>query len=150
MCELACSLAKEGEINPSLSRIRLREERFKGYWIPIVCVNCSNPPCISNCKTKALVKDTVTGWVELIREKCIDCALCIPHCPFGALHLTPSGKVILCDLCEGNPECIEFCATKAITYQKRDEPRGRTLMWSVSTEMDKPRQKIRPRKSKKR
>jgi len=34
--------------------------------------------------------------------------------PFGGLLLDPDGKPITCDLCGGNPRCVEICPNDAI------------------------------------
>ena len=32
----------------------------------------------------------------------------------------PEGKLIKCDLCDGDPNCVKFCETKAIEYVRSD------------------------------
>jgi Fe-S-cluster-containing hydrogenase component 2 len=41
----------------------------------------------------------------------------VQACPFGALTFdVEKGKVIKCDLCNGEPKCAEFCPVGAIKY----------------------------------
>ena len=55
------------------------------------------------------------GRVEVDYEKCIGCRTCVSVCPFGAMHFVASDrKVIKCDLCDGDPQCVRFCDTKAV------------------------------------
>jgi Fe-S-cluster-containing hydrogenase component 2 len=43
--------------------------------------------------------------------------LCAKACPFGAIFTHKDLKFpIICDLCEGNPECAKICPSKAILY----------------------------------
>ena len=38
-------------------------------------------------------------------------------CPFGAMNFnTIDKKVIKCDLCDGEPQCVRFCDIKAVDY----------------------------------
>ena len=38
-------------------------------------------------------------------------------CPFGAMHYVASDrKVIKCDLCDGDPQCVRFCDVEAVSF----------------------------------
>lgn len=119
LCELVCSLAKEKESNPAKSRIYTESYMMEGLRIPRVCVNCSHPACVDACPFEALRKDETTGIVVLDYEKCSHCGDCVEACPFGGLRMTPEGKLIKCDLCGGDPECVKVCETRAIQYVER-------------------------------
>jgi len=42
-------------------------------------------------------------------------------CPFGAISYNAmDGKIIKCDLCGGEPQCVRFCDVKALTYVEAD------------------------------
>ena len=48
---------------------------------------------------------------------CVGCKVCTIACPFGTINFNQdTGKVIKCDLCDGDPECAKMCPTEAITY----------------------------------
>jgi len=50
-------------------------------------------------------------------EACVGCRMCIIACPFGGPSINPdTRKTIKCDLCQGEPKCVEFCVTKALEY----------------------------------
>jgi Fe-S-cluster-containing hydrogenase component 2 len=119
LCELICSLTKEGEANLSKARIQVSRLTIDGLMIPHICRNCREPPCIKACRRKAINKDAETGWVTIDKQRCNNCTLCIPVCPYQAIVLTPEHEVLLCDVCDGNPKCVEICPTQAIQFTER-------------------------------
>ena len=114
-CELACSFCKEGEFRPAVSRIAVH--RFeKGQNIPMTCFQCEDAACLKVCKTGALYRDA-DGVVQVDREKCIGCRMCVMACPFGNItYHRPAKSVLKCDQCGGDPQCAAFCPTQAIEY----------------------------------
>lgn len=117
VCEFICSLHHENEINPIKSRIQVISWEREGIEVPMVCQQCEDPPCEAACPTHAIYRDPQTGAMLIKEEACIGCRMCINVCPFGGSSIHPdTRKVIKCDLCQGEPECVEFCATKALEY----------------------------------
>jgi Fe-S-cluster-containing hydrogenase component 2 len=48
--------------------------------------------------------------------------MCVAICPFGGAKFDSiSNKVIKCDLCDGDPQCVRFCETKAIEYVEAEK-----------------------------
>ncbi|MCK4274013.1 MAG: 4Fe-4S dicluster domain-containing protein [Dehalococcoidales bacterium] len=121
LCQLACSMVKEKQPNPARARISIQRLVMDGLMLPRICLNCKKPPCIDACRRKAITKDVRTGWVTIDKEKCNNCKLCIAACPFSAIVVTPEDEVLLCDVCEGNPKCVEMCPTGAIQFASRAE-----------------------------
>jgi len=121
ICQLACSMVKEKEPNPARARISIQRLVMDGLMLPYICLNCKNPLCIEACRRKAIIKDPQTGWVTIDKEKCNNCTLCISACPYHAIVLTPEKEVLLCDVCGGNPKCVEMCPTGAIQFANRSE-----------------------------
>lgn len=120
MCELACSFVKEKKIIPNVARINVVADFEKGLSTPVVCMQCEDAPCLNICPTKALSRNLATGAIVVSAEKCIGCKLCTTVCPYGAIVFVPEKKyVVKCDLCDGEPTCVKFCCTGALTY---DEP----------------------------
>jgi Fe-S-cluster-containing hydrogenase component 2 len=37
---------------------------------------------------------------------------CVPACPFDTVFVAPSGEVLKCDLCGGDPACVKACSTR--------------------------------------
>ena len=119
MCEMACSLEKEGECNRVYSRIKVIK-LDEGMDIPSVCLQCEDPVCEKVCPVKAIARDS-NGTVLIDYESCIGCKMCLALCPLGAISLNPqSKKIIKCDLCSGDPTCVKFCQPKAIDFVRRD------------------------------
>lgn len=133
-CMMACSLAHEGEANPSLSRIQIVQDPFQRYPNDLQqyqCRQCATPLCVQNCPTGACHVDTANGNVRVIDEaKCIGCQTCLNSCP-QTPHRTVwnpvTKKSSKCDLCVNTPywgeqggptgkqACVEVCPMKAIS-----------------------------------
>jgi Fe-S-cluster-containing hydrogenase component 2 len=96
---------------------RIAVHRFdKGQNIPMTCFQCEDAACVKVCKTGALSRNA-EGVVQVDREKCIGCRMCVMACPFGNIvYHRPNKSVLKCDQCEGDPQCVAFCPTKAIEY----------------------------------
>lgn len=117
ICEMVCSLKKEGVVNPSRSRIHVVHWEEKAIEIPIVCQQCETPLCLIVCPVNACSRDEELDRIKIDYDMCIGCKMCLVACPFGSTCFDPiAQKVINCDLCQGDPECVKFCETKAIEY----------------------------------
>jgi Fe-S-cluster-containing hydrogenase component 2 len=119
-CELACAFAHGSEGKPSKARINIfRQAPETGT--PIVCLQCDEAACMAVCPTAALARNEATGAVDMLRDRCISCRMCVAACPFGnmvwdeAYHLVQK-----CDLCGGDPKCVPFCPTHALEYVPAD------------------------------
>ena len=122
LCEVMCSFHHEREFNPTLSRIRIAKEEELGVDIPIVCMHCTDAPCISVCSVNALSKEKDTGAVILSSQRCIGCRACMIVCPYSAIFMHPTKRIILkCDLCNGNPVCAKHCTSNALEYIRIDK-----------------------------
>lgn len=118
-CELACSLATEGEFKPVASRVSVY--RFEGGTnVPMMCQQCEDAPCIDVCKTGALSRGE-DNVVHVDAEKCIGCRMCVMACPFGNMSFDAAKKIATkCDHCGGDPQCVKYCPTQAIEYVPAD------------------------------
>lgn len=109
LCEIACSLKHEGRIWPEASRVRVFM-LVPGAEVPHLCAQCYNYPCVAACPVEALSVHEETGAVIVNNEQCNACGLCIDACPGKVPHLHPDRKrVVICDLCGGDPECAKIC-----------------------------------------
>jgi len=133
VCEYVCSAVKEGGFNPLLSRIRtVRIE--PAFSISMACRLCEDPTCVKSCPRKALSKDERTGIIILDKEKCNGCAWCVQTCEFGAMALHSVKKtIIVCDLCDGDPKCLSYCPTEALSLETPEEISQKTRKKAAMT-----------------
>jgi len=121
LCEMACSVKKEGVSDPSRSRIQIIKWEMEGFYLPMFCQHCEEPLCAAVCPVNAVERDEALGRVTMDPERCIGCLACISACPLGGVGFDADGrKVLRCDLCEGDPTCVKYCDTKAIQYMDSD------------------------------
>jgi anaerobic carbon-monoxide dehydrogenase iron sulfur subunit len=124
-CEMACSLYHEGKCSPVLSRMRIIKYEALGKSYPSVCCQCSKPQCSkpqcsSVCPSGAIKPDEMTGALTVDEDLCTGCRTCLVACPQIGFH--PQKKVAFkCDLCGGEPQCVRFCTSGAISFSGVDE-----------------------------
>jgi carbon-monoxide dehydrogenase iron sulfur subunit len=119
-CELVCSLYYTGECRPTRSRRRVIEAKALTF-VPMACQQCKDAPCMKVCPANAISRDEKTAATVINSEKCIGCKLCMIACPFGAINEDPVDKnMVKCDLCGGEPQCVNFCPTGALCFVSPD------------------------------
>jgi Fe-S-cluster-containing hydrogenase component 2 len=116
ICEFACSWEKEQVFNPLKSRIRiLRGPPF--IQLATTCRQCEDTPCIKACPKDALYQSEKTGAIMVEDDKCDGCKWCLEACEYGAIRYDPGANTVaICDLCDGEPKCKEFCPEEAIDF----------------------------------
>lgn len=119
-CEIACSQYHEdGVFRPSKARIHVR--RYKSIVdVPVICWHCEDAPCVAACPitpTRAIAKNKETNVITFTDEAtCLgaSCNKCMEACPAQYLRRNPdTGKPMFCDLCGGNPQCVQACERMA-------------------------------------
>jgi Fe-S-cluster-containing hydrogenase component 2 len=117
-CETACSVKRTGLDNPSLSCIRvIQNENIREFYLPILCMQCTHPPCMEACPRDALYRDMTSNGIMIDYNRCVGCRMCYAACPFGAMGFDDlRGRAFKCDFCDGNPECVHACKTDALTF----------------------------------
>lgn len=106
------------------------------YFVPRLCMQCENPPCVSVCPVSATY--TTPEGVTLIDEsRCIGCGYCVTACPYGARFIlpagekTPLGRSGVADKCTWcyhriarglDPACVEVCPTDARRFGDAADP----------------------------
>ena len=57
------------------------------------------------------------GAKVVLDDSCVGCKLCTIACPYGTMFYNPdTEKAVKCNLCDGQPACVEACPTAAIEY----------------------------------
>ena len=117
-CETACSFAHYEEFNPQKAAVRVSIFTEQCFFLPVVCLQCSDAACVAVCPSGAMHADEIDGgYVVLVdRERCVGCHMCVLACPFGCVEDDGANSVRKCDLCDGDPACVQACATKALDY----------------------------------
>jgi Fe-S-cluster-containing dehydrogenase component len=113
--------ARDGFISPKvqIGKDTYREvepnEIAKAFFVPKLCNQCENPPCVQVCPVGATYQ-TEDGVVLVDRKWCIGCGYCIMACPYGVRFFHPVYKVAdKCNFCyhrisQGmKPACVEAC-----------------------------------------
>ena len=114
-CEVACSRAHFGIINPSMSAIRIYSYYPGPNYIPIICSFCSDRPCVEACPSEAMYYDNENFLIRVKENKCLGstCSLCVEACKMNrsnAIHFHPNlSYPIRCDQCGGDPQCVKAC-----------------------------------------
>lgn len=120
LCELACSVRQEGKSDPRKSCIQIIGWKNEGMYLPVICQQCEEGSCMIACPKKAIYRDEEMDRVMVDYDRCISCKTCISACPFGAIGFDEDrGKIIRCDLCDGDPQCVRFCDPKALSFVDR-------------------------------
>lgn len=119
ICELACSMVNTGEFNPSRSRVHIAAFLREFFYFPMVCSQCEKALCAQVCPVGAITRDSATGALSVSETKCIGCKTCTLACPFGSIEFSSiEHRAVKCELCNGDPECVKWCATKALEYRQ--------------------------------
>ncbi len=121
-CEVACKTTWHIPSNPQDYRTKVlyigksQSDNYKVSWLPILCNQCDNPPCVWVCPTGASYKRKQDGIVLVDFDKCIGCKACMEACPYDARYYNEElSSVDKCTFClprleKGlKPACVEAC-----------------------------------------
>lgn len=110
----------EKTYNPTKSRIRVvRLNPFVN--LAIACRLCEDPRCVAACPRDALSQSEETGVIMVDEEMCNGCAWCVEACDYGSIQLHPDSRIaFVCDLCDGEPKCVEWCPEEALDFTTKD------------------------------
>jgi len=116
LCEIVCSVSKCSEVRPSSAAIHVdwfcngKEVRVQGRYCDL-CLRC-----VKACLYKAL---TYSGSSLELDESCCDgCGGCVRDCPQRVMSIF-NRLPVFCDLCKGNPACVEVCPFDALFLEKQ-------------------------------
>ena len=116
---LVCSFMHTDASSYHGSRIRIESDEARGQHTPVLCRFCDDPECLSACPVQALSKEAKAGSIRVDGSLCNGCQSCLQGCPHGAIFFDDeNGKPFICDLCQGDPECLKVCQLpEALSYQ---------------------------------
>lgn len=87
----------------------------KAFFVPKLCNQCTNPPCVQVCPVGATYQSP-DGVVLVDRTWCIGCGYCIMACPYGMRFFHPLYKTTeKCNFCYHRlsagmkPACVDAC-----------------------------------------
>ncbi len=112
-CESHCSFYHSGKTGRYGARIKVEKIEINGIDYPVVCHQCKEHYC-TNCPQNA-ISITERGSIEVSPTICDLCGICEILCPIGAIEIYNEIPYV-CDLCGGNPKCVEACEMDAISY----------------------------------
>ncbi|MDF0535415.1 4Fe-4S dicluster domain-containing protein [Shewanella yunxiaonensis] len=137
-CEAACGWNHEGDVGPVISRVKVAHNMNYGplgvqadYYeqcgdagnfacVPQTCHQCN--VCMEVCPQGAISVNETTGARVVDESLCVGCGYCADKCPQQTIKVVKSKmKSVKCDLCGGDPNCAQVCATGAIKFYTWDE-----------------------------
>lgn len=99
----------------------------KAFFVPKLCNQCTNPPCVQVCPVGATYK-TKDGVVLIDHDYCIGCRYCVQACPYGARYFNEEkGVSDKCTWCYHRitkglqPACVEVCPVGARVFGDRED-----------------------------
>lgn len=137
----ACTVACKAEFNVPLgvwrAWVRIKEAGkypdTRRSFVPKLCNNCRNSPCIKVCPTGASYYDE-NGVSSIDETKCIGCRLCVGTCPYKQRFINPDKKVAdKCTLCMHRvtkgmvPSCVNTCVGRARIFGDFNDPDSEVL-----------------------
>ena len=137
------------------------ERAHEAYFVPRLCMQCENPPCVSVCPVSATYK-TEDGVILVDADRCIGCGYCVVACPYGARYIVPAGHELpggypgvadKCTFCYHRttkglaPACVGVCPVGARTFGDRNDPASpvNELLRDPRIRVIKPEQGTEPR-----
>jgi Fe-S-cluster-containing dehydrogenase component len=161
-CAMACKAQNGTPPGVWWSKVLTEETgkypNVKMGFVPLLCMQCGNAPCVSVCPTGATSK-RADGIVAVDYAKCIGCRLCETACPYGArtfvdairayvpkFGMNPYEQLMYakhkagveekCNFCADRvaqgeqPACVATCPTYARHFGDLDDPNSEVAKMS--------------------
>ena len=113
-CEVNCSFFHSAKVGRGGARIKVVKIEGLGIDFPVVCQLCEERHC-TRCPESAIQIGGL-GQVVVSPTLCTACLACENLCPIGAIEVF-DGIPYVCDLCGGDPRCVEACTMGAISFE---------------------------------
>ena len=137
-CTIACKSENNTPLGVDYNRvIEVEEGEFRDprqapearvYFVPMPCMHCGRPACLSACPVGAITKRAEDGIVLINKDKCIGCRYCAWACPYGAPQYNAEAKVTeKCTLCVHRtsiglqPACVTSCISRTRFFGELNE-----------------------------
>lgn len=128
---------RDGFTDPEIRGEEIDPENIsKAFFVPKLCNQCENPPCVQVCPVGATYQ-TNDGVVLVDRKWCIGCGYCIMACPYGVRFFHPVHKTAeKCNFCYHRitkgleSACVQACpfdARKIGDVNDPDDPVGKVI-----------------------
>ncbi len=132
-CEISCKAENDIPLGEQWNKVIIegpfgKFPNIEEYWLPTMCQQCTDAPCVDVCPTGASYRDE-NGTVLINKEKCIGCKYCMMACPYGVRSWNKQEKVVeKCTLCPQltnagfEPACVANCCAECRYYGDLDDP----------------------------
>jgi len=115
ICVDVCSAEKSGLYSEEKSEIRIKRDESGAVFVPLVCEQCREHPCVDVCPVNAIRYDDTLSIFKVDEKTCTGCKVCEEACPYEGIFVSED-VAIKCDLCGGNPLCTKVCYPGALQY----------------------------------
>jgi Fe-S-cluster-containing dehydrogenase component len=120
---------RDGYTSPEIRGEEIDPESIeKAFFVPKLCNQCDNPPCVQVCPVGATYQ-TEDGVVLVDRQWCIGCGYCVMACPYGVRFFHPVHKVAeKCNFCYHRitagkeSACVQACPFEARRMGDLEDP----------------------------
>lgn len=131
-CTVSCKSEHDVPLGSFRTRVDVLEEgkypKVTRHFIPMLCNQCTDAPCIPSCPTEAIYRDE-NGIVHIDQDTCVGASACVSACPYEAIYINDqTGIADKCDFCadrliEGkDPSCVSSCPTDAFLFGDLNDP----------------------------
>ncbi len=134
-CTVACKVHNKVPLGRFVNRVLKvgPEGNFPhlGYYgLPAACMQCTDPPCVDVCPTKASAI-APNGVIMIDDKKCVGCRYCMAACPYGARVFNEERRVVQkCTFCferrerGRQPICVQTCVGGARYFGDLNDPQA--------------------------
>jgi len=120
-CEQVCMFHKFEHRAGNTANIFVNVDMDRRRIVTGTCPQCEPALCMTVCPVDALKRDPQTMAVVVDTKTCVACGMCVIACPYGFVNLDDSShRATKCDLCNGNPKCVQVCMAGALHFDDTD------------------------------